>query len=355
MGDIIYAYWLANIPGVGQKTIRQLCKYCGSAENVWHTSGSELKRIYGVGEDAAERVCSSRRSWDPKARWDELADRGISFISIEQENYPRRLRCIYDPPFGLYYIGGLPPDDAPSAGIVGARSCTNYGRDSARSLGKCLAGAGVSVISGLARGIDAHGHEGALDAGGRTFAMLGCGVNVVYPPEHARLYEQVAASGGILSEYPPDTPPRPGFFPMRNRIISAFSDVLAVIEAREKSGSLITADLALDQGKDVYALPGRTSDALSAGCNRLIRQGAGILLSPGDLLMDMGLLDKKSELPLEMSQSLVYSRIGLHPISMEKLCEQTNLDPADLAEILFELEDKGLVREVWQNHYASVN
>ena len=355
MEDITYAYWLANISGVGVKTIRQLHKYCGSAKAVWHLSGSELKKLYGITEEAAIRISRSKEGWDLDGEWEKLQEKGISFVSLEQQAYPRRLREIYDPPYGLYYIGHLPEDELSSVGIVGGRACSSYGKDIAKRTGKCLAKNGVSVISGMARGIDSFGHEGALEGGGSTFAVLGCGVNIVYPPENAQLYERIAAQGGILSEYPPDMPPRPGFFPMRNRIIAGLSDLVLIIEAKEKSGSLITADCALDQGKDIYAVPGRIGDPLSAGCNRLIRQGAGILLSPEELVREPMILPEKNKLPLEKSERLVYSCLDLHPKSMERISEETALDIATLAEILFDLEEKGLVQEAWQNHYISVN
>lgn len=355
MEDVTYAYWLANISGVGTKTIRQLYKYCGSAKTVWHLAGSELKKLYGITEEAAVRISRSKKQWDLDREWDNLLARGISFVSIEQQAYPRRLREIYDPPYGLYYIGQLPKDEAPAVSIVGGRACSPYGKDIARRSGRCLAANGVSVISGMARGIDSFGHEGALEGGGNTYAVLGCGVNVVYPPENTALYERIAAQGGILSEYPPDMAPRPGFFPMRNRIIAGLCDLLLIIEAKEKSGSLITADCALEQGKDIYAAPGRITDPLSAGCNRLIRQGAGILLSPEELTGELDFLSEKNKLPLEKSERLVYSCLDLHPKSMEKISEETALDIVTLAEILFALEEKGFVQEAWQNHYISVN
>ena len=355
MEDLTYAYWLANISGIGTKTIRQLHKYCGSAKAVWHLSGSELRKLYGITEEAAERISRSKTGWDLDKEWDKLLAKGVSFVSLEQQIYPRRLREIYDPPYGLYYIGQLPEEEAPAVGIVGGRACSRYGKDIAKRSGKCLAANGVSIISGMARGIDSYGHEGAMEGGGSTYAVLGCGVNVVYPPENAALYEQIVMHGGILSEYPPDMPPRPGFFPMRNRIIAGLSDLLIIIEAKEKSGSLITADCALEQGKDIYAAPGRIGDTLSAGCNRLIRQGAGILLSPEDLVSEPSFLPEKNKLPLEKSERLVYSCLDLLPKSMEKLSEETALDIVTLAEILFALEEKGLVQEAWQNHYISVN
>ncbi len=353
--DILYAYWLANISGIGAKTIHQLYKYCGSAKHIYEMGATELSRLYKITEDVAMRISNAKKSWDLYGQWEQLMSRGISFVSLEQENYPARLRHLYDPPYGLYYIGSLPPDDLPSAGIVGARGCSPYGKQMALDIGRCLGANHVSVISGLARGIDGFGHQGALDGGGRTYGVLGCGVNVVYPPQHAALYEEITAHGGILSEYPPDMAPLPGFFPMRNRLISGLSDALIVIEAREKSGSLITADCALEQGKDVYAVPGRMNDPLSYGCNHLIRQGAGILLSPEEVVGELGLLSEKNKLPLEKSQRLVYSCLNLHPKSMEKIATETGLEPELLFSLLEELEDRGLVKEAWQNHYISVS
>jgi DNA processing protein len=355
MDDIIYAYWLASIEGVGNKTIRQLRKYCGNAVNIYHMSAGELIRLYGIGEAAASRIRDSKKTWDLDNEWEKLLSTGACFVSLEQPNYPRRLRDIYDPPYGLYYIGALPPDDAPAVGIVGARECSPYGEKLAKQTGACLGANHVSVISGMARGIDGYGHEGALSGGGRTYGVLGCGVDVVYPPEHSRLYERIVAGGGILSEYAPGTAPRPGFFPQRNRIISGLSDVVLIIEARERSGSLITADCALEQGKDVYAAPGRVGDALSAGCNHLIRQGAGILTSPEEFVQDIGVLSEKNKLPLEKSERLVYSCLDLHPKSIDEISQKTALDIVTTAEILFGMERKGLVREVWQNHYISAN
>ena len=355
MEDLTYAYWISNISGIGTKTIHQLYKYCGSAKAVWYLSGSELKKMYGITEEAAGRISCSKAGWDLDKEWENLQKRGIHFVSLEQSMYPSRLRQIYDPPYSLYYIGRLPEDQKPAVGIVGGRICSPYGKDIAKRSGRCLAKNGVSVISGLARGIDSCGHAGALDGGGCTYAVLGCGVNIVYPPENAALYERIVKHGGILSEYPPDMPPRPGFFPMRNRIIAGLSDLVLIIEAKEKSGSLITADCALEQGKDIYAAPGRITDPLSAGCNRLIRQGAGILLSPEDLVREPLILPEKNKLPLEKSERMVYSCLDLHPKSMEKISEETALDIATLAEILFALEEKGLVQEAWQNHYISVN
>ena len=208
----------------------------------------------------------------------EMAE-NIHYIRRNSDYFPLRFEGLTDVPAGLYYIGSLPDDNIPSVAVVGARSCSSYGRKTAFALGKFLAEHGVQVISGMAMGIDSSAQEGALAAGGKTFAVLGCGVDICYPRTSYAVYDALAVRGGIIAEVEPGTKPLAFNFPRRNRIISALSDIVIVVEAREKSGSLITVDCALEQGRTVYAVPGRLGDRLSDGCNYLIAQGAGILWS----------------------------------------------------------------------------
>ena len=203
----------------------------------------------------------------------------IHYIRRNSDYFPLRFEGLSDVPQGLYCIGSLPDDNIPSVAVVGARSCSSYGRKTAFALGKFLAEHGVQVISGMAMGIDSSAQEGALAAGGKTFAVLGCGVDICYPRTSYAVYDALAVRGGIIAEVEPGTKPLAYNFPRRNRIISALSDIVIVVEAREKSGSLITVDCALEQGRTVYAVPGRLGDRLSDGCNYLIAQGAGILWS----------------------------------------------------------------------------
>ena len=203
----------------------------------------------------------------------------IHYIRRNSDYFPLRFEGLSDVPQGLYCIGSLPDDNVPSVAVVGARSCSSYGRKTAFALGKFLAEHGVQVISGMAMGIDSSAQEGALAAGGKTFAVLGCGVDICYPRTSYAVYDALAVRGGIIAEVEPGTKPLAYNFPRRNRIISALSDIVIVVEAREKSGSLITVDCALEQGRTVYAVPGRLGDRLSDGCNYLIAQGAGILWS----------------------------------------------------------------------------
>ena len=228
-----------------------------------------------------------------------LAGAGIGFVSLEDGLYPSRLRDIPDPPYGIYYKGCLPADSLPVTAVIGTRNADAYGKDQARQFASYLSARGIGIISGLARGIDGIAGRAALRGSGRSYAVLGSGVDICYPRENSDLYYDLIEQGGIISEYPPGTQPKTSHFPMRNRLISGLSDAVIVVEARAKSGSLITADLALDQGKEVYAVPGRYNDLLSYGCNRLIGQGAGIVLSTDRLLEELALTLNLQRVPAE--------------------------------------------------------
>ena len=257
---------------------------------MYTASEKELHFLWG---EAGAKTPGSREEWqallnarrqEPERIEEELARAGIGFVSVLEEGFPEKLREIPDPPFGIYYKGSMPSEEQPAAAIIGARLASGYGREQARRFGRQIGARGIAVISGMARGIDGIAQKAALDAGGKSFAVLGCGVDICYPEENRELYERLQQEGGVLSEYPPGMQPVAKLFPPRNRIISGLSDLVLVIEARKKSGTLITVDMALEQGREVYALPGRVSDALSDGCNRLIRQGAGPATCPQDIL-----------------------------------------------------------------------
>ena len=292
-----YDLWLSQIPGIGSRTILRMREALNGASNfaqiIYEMSPKDRRSlVYQVlawekGTGWAGRVAgllNNPANTDPKTCAELLEESGIRFVMVDDPEYPQRLLRMEDPPFGLYCRGRLPSDFHPSVGIVGTRMASPYGRDQARIFARELAAGGVQIISGMARGIDGIAGRGALDAGGDTFAVLGCGVDICYPRENLDLYGTLCEKGGVLSEYPPGTQPQARLFPPRNRIISGLSDVVLVIEAREKSGTLITVDRALEYGIDVFALPGRVSDRNSAGCNNLIRQGAGIATCPGDIL-----------------------------------------------------------------------
>ena len=286
----------------------------------------------------------------PRQSFDRLLASGISLITYDHPKYPVKLKEIETPPYALYVKGALPEEKRPSAAIVGARKCTPYGEQMALSYGEAFAKMGISVISGMARGIDGAGQRGALNGGGNTYGVLGCGVDICYPRDHMGLYMDIQKQGGLVSEQPPGTPPLPMYFPARNRIISGLSDVILVMEAKEKSGSLITADLALEQGKDVFALPGPVTSPLSQGCHRLIAQGAGILISPEELMQMLGWEYVKFTQNSDKNKKMLET-LGLFPKGLQELVTETGISPKEVMEQLTTLELEGYIKEVSQNYY----
>ena len=232
-------------------------------------------------------------------------DKDVEIKVLRQRDgeYPKRLREIPNPPKELYVLGRVPEEQIPTVAIIGARDCSEYGKYVASCLGAALGRNGIQVVSGMARGIDGIGQEAALDSGGSSFAVLGCGVDICNPAGNRRLYEKLRTGGGILSEYPPGTPPLPRHFPPRNRIVSGLSDAVVVVEAREKSGTLITVDMALEQGREVYVVPGRVTDPLSRGCNRLLKLGAGLLLEQGEFVEELRVICEKKGLRVEEKET----------------------------------------------------
>ena len=277
-----YAYWLFNVEGVGNASADKLLCSGLSCKDVYQMSSIELAKL--LSRKKAESIEKSRYSWDFEAEKKKLEAKGVRFVSRIDPEFPEKLKNIPGAPFAIYVKGALPDPAIPCVSIVGARMCSEYGRYMARQFGRGLALAGVQVISGMARGIDGIAQGAAIEAGGKSFGIMGCGVDICYPPENKVIYDALLRNGGAISEYPPGMEPQARFFPMRNRIISALSDVLLVVEARQKSGTSITVDTALEQGREVLAVPGRVTDRLSDGCNYLISQGAGVAISVEDVL-----------------------------------------------------------------------
>ncbi len=281
----VYAYWLDNVKGIGRKTIIRILEQYGNAEKFYFAEDDERMNI--LSQKQREQVRTSRRQWNLYTEYERLTMQRIKFYHLGDPDYPEKLRMIPDAPYALYVKGKLPDHGGRTIAVIGARTCTEYGRVIAGQFAGAFADAGIQIISGMARGIDGISQKAAIDHGGQTFAVLGCGCNICYPPESRQLYEQICERGGVISEYLPDTQPMPSLFPPRNRIISGLADAILVIEAKEKSGTLITVDMALEQGRDIFAIPGRVTDSLSSGCNRLIRQGAGMAISPREVLKEL--------------------------------------------------------------------
>lgn len=283
-------------------------------------------------------------------------------LTMEEAAYPARLRPLGDMPRILYGYGSLPVDHLPSLAVVGARTCSVYGRNMAYEFSRVLGGMGVQIISGMACGVDSAAHEGALAAGAATFAVLGCGADVCYPSSGRRLYERLKNEGGVWSEFSPGEQPLAWHFPKRNRLISGMADAVLVVEARERSGSLITVDCALEQGRTVFAVPGRVGDVLSEGCNRLIAQGAAIAWSPQAILDEMGWNGKNPQktrtggenpgLGLATADKLVYSCLDLDPKTLTRIQQETGLSMGELAASLLRLQLAGMAEEIWKNTYV---
>ena len=284
MAALKYWVWLTTLPGLGERAKLQLLAHFGSPEEIYFAPEGELLLAEGITKLQAALLADKSLDRAEKVLEDCARD-GQFLLTMDDAGYPARLRNIYDPPLLLYGKGSLPLfDDEVAVTVVGTRDCTPYGVRAASQLGYELARQGALLVSGMAKGIDGAAMRGALQAGGFTAAVLGGGVDVVHPAENRRLYEDIAATGVLLSEYPPGTEPLPGHFPVRNRIISGLSLASLVVEAPVRSGALITAHAALDQGRDVFAVPGPIDAAASVGCNRLIRDGAGLAASGWDIL-----------------------------------------------------------------------
>ncbi|MBO5461609.1 MAG: DNA-processing protein DprA [Ruminococcus sp.] len=361
-----YEYWLSAIPYLSDKKKYLFRMHMKSARDAYYIEETELKKLDFLNEKDLVKILESKKNWNVKKEYEQLLKKQIQVIYRFEQAYPERLKNISDPPYALYFKGRLPDEMQRSFAIVGARKCSPYGEKHACEFAKELAGEGIQIISGMAWGIDGAAHRGAIFGGGQTFAVLGNGVDICYPKEHIGLYTDILAhGGGILSEFPPGTRPLPNHFPKRNRIISGLSEAVLVMEAKEKSGSLITADLALEQGKDVYALPGPIDSILSAGCHHLIRQGAGILISPEKFLEEYGILQRKSasenqfgqfteKKVLESVEELVYSTFAVCSKNANEIIEETGLPVEQVMKALVLLEIQGYIKEIAKSYYIKI-
>lgn len=292
--DKIYALALYETEGLGSTGLRKLLAEYKSPTEIMEQKEEDISEVLGrkLNSDIFQKHRKNRDGFwrESLNAYKKMESEGIHFCFCGEEEYPGRLLEIPDYPFGLYYKGFLPQENLPCVSIIGARECSEYGRKCAEYFGKMLASYGVQIISGMARGVDGISQAAALSAGGASFGILGSGVDVCYPKENRELYEELIQKGGVISEFSPGTLAKSNFFPMRNRIISGMADILLVVEARKKSGTYITVCQALEQGKEIFAVPGRITDGLSDGCNRLIAEGAGMASDPMVILDALGCL-----------------------------------------------------------------
>jgi DNA processing protein len=370
--------WLAlkGIPGVGPVLFQRLLARFGEPARVFQASGEDLLGVKGVNQDLARDLLSFR-DWDRvEAELAALAAAGAEVILPDDPRFPARLRQIPYPPPLLFLKGALLPEDDLALALVGTRAASYYGLKTCRRLAGALAARGVTVVSGLARGIDSAAHQGALENSGRTLAVLGCGLDVVYPPENLKLYEAIAQQGALISEFPLGTPPEAKNFPIRNRIISGLALGVVVVEAGLKSGTSITVRYALDQGREVFAVPGPIDSPTSVGPHRLIQEGAKLVQDPEDIFTELPDLKKgrrplfaapervRETAPAEAAPALsrppspedpLLALLGSEPLSLEEIVRATRLPAAEVLSRLTILELEGLIRELPGKRYVLEN
>jgi len=357
MSERAFALAFGFIKQVGPVRIRRFLKHFGSLERAWAASLNELVAA-GLTEKAAANQLECARSIDPSQVQDHLDKMGIRAVLWDEPEYPPYLAQIAQPPHVLFYKGTLTPADNLSIAIVGTRNITPYGKQVTADITRYLVGNGVTIVSGLARGVDAVAHKTALGAGGRTIAVLGSGVDVIYPPEHRRLAAEISTNGAVISSYPPGTKPDGINFPPRNRIISGLSRATVVVEAGERSGALITADFAVDQGRDVFAVPGSVLQPMSMGTNNLIAKGAIPMTSPAMILEHLNIPQRALQtaaLPsdLDDNEKKILHALSTESRHIDELSAALDMPAELLGALLTLMELKNLVsRDTAQNYSA---
>jgi len=355
MKDLRYWVGFNAVRGIGPTRLRALLDYFGDAERAWHAPAEELRQA-GLDRRSLENLLASRAGLDLERQLERVEAAGARVLTWESPDYPRLLREIPDSPPVLYARGTLVGDDWAVA-VVGTRRASAYGRQVTRHLVSALARSGITIVSGLARGIDAEAHRAALDAGGRTIAVLGCGIDRVYPPENRGLAEDIVAQGALLTDYPVGTPPEGGNFPPRNRIISGLSLGVLVTEAGKRSGARITADYAAEQGRDVFAVPGSILGPGSAGTNALIQEGAKLVTCPEDVLEELNLTmmveqaEARRVLPTDETEAALLAHLSAEPVHVDELGRQVGMPIARVTSALAMMELKGMVRQVGGMRY----
>ena len=345
---------LNMIPQMGPVRLRRLLDAFGSAEKILLARADQLAAIDGVPRALADNISRWQEFADPAAELKKADDLGAHVITAEDEEYPSALREIHDPPIVLYVRGQLTERDRNAVAVVGSRKCSHYATESAKKLSFQMAYAGLTVASGLARGIDTAAHQGALAAKGRTIAVIGSGLGELYPPENAELADRIAASGAVISEFPIDTKPDRQTFPIRNRIVTGLSFGVLVVEAGANSGALISANMAAEQGRTLYAVPGRIDAPSALGSNRLIQQGAKLVITVDDILDDLPLVFReKPDLPaaapavdLTPEQQKILDAIGSEEMPLDSVIATSGLTAAVVSSTLLALEIRRLVKQL---------
>jgi len=352
MEPLIYWLGLKTVPGVGNRLFLHLIKHFGGPEKVFSASKRELLHVEGVNDRLASVIQGYKTPKEVQEDQALAKKNGVRIITFSDPNYPTLLRHIHDPPPVLYVCGRLNPDSLNIA-IVGSRNATSYGHTVTERLSGGLARRGFTVVSGMARGIDAAAHIGALAAGGKTIAVLGCGLGTVYPAENKSLFHRIAESGAVISEFPFLTPPEAHNFPVRNRIISGLAVGTVIVEATHRSGSLITARLAAEQGREVFAVPGSITSFKSMGTHGLIKQGAKLVEHVDDIVQELNIAQplpsmdtrEKPTISLTPEEKKIIDELSPYPVHIDKLVRHLSLSAAQVSSLLLQLELKGLVTQ----------
>ncbi|MFW5713249.1 MAG: DNA-processing protein DprA [Brevefilum sp.] len=354
-------YWIGfnMVRGIGAVRFEQIRNFFGDLSLAWRAPGSAFEEA-GLPGRAITNFLKMRDEIDLDRLHDSIIARDVTVLTLLDEEYPRLLREIDQSPPVLYVRGELTPADEFAVAMVGTRRVSAYGQQITRDTSLYLAGNGLTIVSGLARGVDGLAHQHALKAGGRTIAVLGSGVDVIYPPEHRKLAEAIVENGAIVSDYPMGTQPEGSNFPPRNRIISGLSLATVVVEAGDRSGALITADFAVEQGRDVFAVPGNVLSPVSRGTNRLIQKGAYPLVSPKDVMdvLELSQIEAiktaRQVLPADETEAKILRVLGFEPVHVDEVCNQAGLPVDRVSAALTLMELKGMVQHVGGMRYAAV-
>ncbi len=360
MNNIPYLLALHSINGLGPVRLKAILDYFKDPKLAWEADGGKFLEI-GIPRPTVTLFEETRKTLDPPEFAQKIADSGIKWKTVYDGDYPYLLSQIYDPPSVFYYKGNLENWDSPAIGVVGTRKMTGYGRAVTEKFTKALAQAGLVIVSGLARGVDAQAHRVAVQENGQTIAVLGGGLNYIYPPENRELAKQIIEGHGVvMSEFPPDYPSLPGNFPSRNRIISGLSKAVLVTEAAQDSGSLITARVAVEQGREVFAIPGPITSDLSKGPIDLIRQGAKVVFDPQEILEELGISARQqatgnrlqSQLKLSEEEKKVLECLGNETMHIDELARALNWSAAQISATVLKMELTGLIQNLGSGSFC---
>ena len=363
MEERAYEYWFYSLEYITETERKRLLDMCGHVREIFDMSKGVLQDLVNISERAKMSIYYRRDCVLIQKEMEMMQKKNINFVCMSERKFPKRLLGISNPPSLLYYKGKLPEEEKSAVAVIGARNCSAYGRKISVELGEKLGMNGINVVSGMARGIDGWAQKSSILNGGESFGVLGCGVDICYPKENLDLYEELLSKGGIISEFRPGMPAKSINFPQRNRIISGLSDAIIVVEAKKQSGTSITVGFGLDQGKEIFAVPGRVTDGLSEGCNYLIYQGANPVLDIEETVLELKKYEKikgqkiknkeKIKVSLESDQKLVYDFLDFTPKNIAQLAKELGeFDYEKLNSMLFDLEIEDKIEQISTGYYV---